>query len=303
MKMPQDPFVSVIIPAYYSAGTVCGCLDALRLQTYRSFEAIVVNSSPEPETERLVRSRYPEVRFEQHPVRLLPHAARNRGVALARGDLFVFTDPDCEADPCWLERLVSASGQGCQALVGAMDFGVNSLWEQAIHLVKFHWLLPGLPAGTKFCAPTANAVYSRQLWEQIGPFPGDFYAADGILSYRAALAGHPPRFIPSAIVHHHHLNTAIDLVRQRFNRGKDYAHARLYQMGKPGLFCWLRLIFSWLTLPLVLVRALRDAAQGHQLRSYLLTLPIQAFGHGSWAVGESWGALEVLFRHGEPGAK
>jgi O-antigen biosynthesis protein len=303
MNTPQRPVVSVIIPAYYSAGTISGCLDALRLQTYRSFEVIVINSSPEPETEYLVRRRYPEVLFKQHPARLLPHAARNQGVALARGDLLVFTDPDCDADPCWLERLVLASGQDCQALVGAMDLSGNRLWEQAIHLIKFHWLLPGLTAATRFCAPTANAAYSRQLWNRIGPFPGDFYAADGIMSYRAALAGHPPRFVSSAVVRHHHLNPIMDLVLQRFSRGRDYARAQLCRMGKPDLFCWLRLIFSWLALPLVLVRALCDASQGHWLRPYLLTFPIQALGHGSWAFGESWGALELLFRNDEPGVK
>jgi len=303
MNMLQQPFVSVIVPAYYSAETICGCLDALRLQTYRSFEVIVVNSSPEPETERLVRGRYPEVLFEQHSVRLFPHDARNRGVAAARGDLFVFTDPDCEADTHWLERLVLASGQGSQALVGAMGLGSDRLWEKAIHLVKFHWLLPGLTARTRFCAATANAVYSRQLWSRIGPFPDGFYAADGILSYRAALAGYPPRFVSDAIVRHHHLDSAIGLLRVRFSRGRDYARAQLSLMGTPELSRWLKLIFSWLALPLVLLRALCDAFRAHWLRSYLLTFPIQVLGHGSWAVGESWGALEMLFRHDAPGAK
>ena len=304
MNTPERPLVSVIIPAYHSASTIPGCLDALRRQTYGSFEVIVVNSSHEPQTESLVRSRYPEVRFEQHPARLLPHAARNRGAALARGDLFVFTDPDCDADPCWLEQLVLAFGEDCQALVGAMDLSGHSLWEQAIHLVKFHWLLSGLAAGPKFCAPTANAAYTRRLWDRIGPFPGGYYAGDGILSYRAASAGHAPRFVPSAIVRHHHVDPAMDLARQRFRRGRDYAHAQLLEMGAPGLSGWLRLIFSWIALPLVLIRAERNASRCGLLRPYLLTLPIQAAGHGLWALGECCGALELLARRCRPvGAK
>ncbi len=304
MNAPQRPLVSVIIPAYYSATMIPGCLDALRRQTCRSFEVIVVNSSPETQTESLVRSRYPEVRFEQHPVRLLPHAARNRGAALSRGDLLVFTDPDCDADPRWLEQLVSAFGEDCQALVGAMDLSSHSLREQAIHLVKFHWLLCGLGDGTRFCAPTANAAYTRRLWDRIGPFPGGYYAGDGILSYRAVLAGHAPRFVPSAVVRHHHLEPAMYLVRQRFSRGRDYARARLVEMGVPGVTGWLRLIFSWAALPLVLVRAERDASRCGWLRPYLLTLPVQAAGHGLWELGESCGALELLVRRfGPAGAK
>jgi glycosyltransferase involved in cell wall biosynthesis len=304
MSAPQRPLVSVIIPAYYSAGTIPACLEALRRQTCRSFEVIMVNSSPESHTESLVRRQYPEVQFEQHPERLLPHEARNRGAALARGDLFVFTDPDCDADPCWLERLVSAFKEDCQALVGAMELSSHSLWEQAVHLIKFHWLLCGLGPGTKFCAPTANAAYTRRLWVRIGPFPDGYYAADGILSYRAALAGHPPRFVPSAVVRHRHLDPAISLFRQRFSRGRDYARAQLCAMGEPGLSAWLRLIFSWAALPLVLARAGRDASRCGWVRPYLLTLPVQAVGHGLWEFGESCGALELLVRRCRPaGAK
>jgi GT2 family glycosyltransferase len=303
MNTPPRPVVSVIIPAYFSGDTISECLDALRRQTYRLFEVIVVNSSPDPQIESLIRSRYPEVRFAQHPVRLLPHAARNLGAAMARGDLFVFTDPDCNADPCWLERLVSASGQDCQALVGAMDLNGNKLWEQAIHLTKFHWLLPGLKSEAKSCAPTANAAYTRELWDRIGPFSGGYYAGDGILSHRAALAGRPPRFVPSAVVHHHHLDSVTAFVLQRFNRGRDYAHAQLREMGAPDLFCWLRLVFSWAALPLVLVRALRHASQCGWLRPYLLTFPIQVLGHGSWALGESWGALGLFLRQDKQGTK
>ncbi len=294
MNNPPIPFVSVIIPAYYSMRTLPGCLDALRNQTYRNFEVILINSSPETQTETLVRIRYPEVRFEQHAGRLLPHAARNRGVELALGSLLVFTDPDCSADPHWLEQLVLASEHGGQVLVGAMDLDSRSLWEKAIHLIKSHWLLPGLPAGFKFCAPTANAAYSRRLWETIGPFQGNYFAGDGILSHRAAMAGHAPRFVPCAIVRHHHNNSAVDLVRQRFLRGRDYAHAQLRAMAPPGLSDWLRLCFSWAALPMVLLRAGRDARRSGWLRPFLLTLPIQAIGHGLWALGESFGALEMI---------
>ena len=304
MNDPQVPFVSVVIPAYYSVSTLSGCLNALRKQTYRSFEVILINSSPEQTTETLVRTRYPEVRFEQHAGRLLPHAARNRGVELARGDLLVFTDPDCSADPHWLEQLVLASGESGQALVGAMDLDSSDLWEKAIHLIKSHWLLPGLPAGIKRCAPTANAAYSRKLWEKIGPFKGDYFSGDGILSHRAALAGHAPRFVPFAIVRHRHLNSAMDLVRQRFLRGRDYARAQLCDMAPPGLYDWMRLVFSWAALPIVLMRAGRDALHSGWLRPFLLTLPVQAIGHGFWSLGESFGAIEMIWKRvGQAGEK
>jgi len=268
----------------------------LRRQTWRDFEAIVVNSFPGQDTAQLVRSSYPEVQFQQSPVRLLPHAARNRGVELARGDLLVFTDHDCEAEPDWLERLAEAFGEGSQTLVGSMELRNRNWWEQGVHLLKFHWLLSGLPAGHKRFAPTANAAYGRSLWNRIGPFPNDYYASDGILSVRAARAGHPPRFVPSAVVRHQHLDRPMQLWAQRFVRGRDHAHAQLEMMGAPRLSTWLKLLFSWVALPLVMIRAGRDAFRCGWTAAYWLTFPIQAAGHELWAIGETCVALDLLAR-------
>jgi glycosyltransferase involved in cell wall biosynthesis len=50
--------------------------------------------------------------FVHETARLLPHDARNRGAELAGGDVFVFTDPDCVAEPDWLERLLTHHANG-----------------------------------------------------------------------------------------------------------------------------------------------------------------------------------------------
>jgi O-antigen biosynthesis protein len=289
------PCISVIIPAYHSIATLSGCLDALRRQTWRSFEVILVNSSQEPDTERLVRTMYPEVRFEQSPLRLNPHEARNLGVELAQGELLVFTDPDCEAEPEWLAVLWQAFSEGRQAVVGAMDLLSPNWWEQGIHLLKFHWLLRELPPGTRKCAATANAAYGRRLWSRIGPFPPVHFASDGIVSHRAEQAGSPPWFLPSAVVRHRHLAAPKELWVQRFERGRDYAHARLEAMSPPSLATWLHLLGGWAALPWVVIRAARDAFRCSWGKACLVTLPVQAAGHFLWALGESYGAVESLF--------
>lgn len=69
----SHPEVSVIIPAYYSDGTVCACLAALERQTFPDFEIIIVDSTPDGRTSSLVKGRFPRVRVYQHPHRLLCH--------------------------------------------------------------------------------------------------------------------------------------------------------------------------------------------------------------------------------------
>jgi len=299
--MSQDPRISVIIPAYESVGTLPACLDALRRQTLRASEVIVVNSSEEDQTAAVVRRDFPEVIFEQSPARLLPHAARNLGVELATGDLLVFTDPDCEADEHWLEILSIAIDAGHECLVGAMDVKRGDWWQTGVHLCKFHWLLPGLPARTRVHAPTANACYARSLWNRIGPFAGDVFAGDGLLSVRAALAGHAPRFVPAAIVKHHHELAPLALCWQRFTRGREYGWVRIQRERGTALRTWLSLLASPASLPWVMARAGRDAVRAGWLRAYLATFGIQAVGHLLWAVGESCAALGVVSSLPAPG--
>ena len=295
MKMESTPRVSVIIPAYFSFSTIAASLTSLKKQSFQNFEVIVVNSSPEDLTKRTVQECYPEALFVQSPVRLLPHAARNSGVEHAQGELLVFTDPDCEADPEWLKNLVAVFDSGKEALTGAMGFAGSGWLETGIHLCKFHWLLPGLESEGKQCAPTANAAFSRRLWQKIGPFPGDIYAGDGVVSWRALQQGHLPFFVPEAVTRHHHKESLKELCRQRFLRGRDYAYAQITVMGKSTALDWLRLTFSWSAAGLVLLRAGRAAFRVGWGREFLLTLPVQFLGHCLWALGESCGALLLLF--------
>src|SRR5579862_8855979 len=183
---PAAPLVSVIVPAYYSHLTIEAFTGGLRRQTFTDFETIVVNSSPEVETRRIVAASLPSARFEQSPRRLLPHAARNRGVDLAHGRLLVFTDPDCVAEPGWLQALVAASQGGRGVVVGAMGVTGDSVYERAVHLCKYSSWLPGGPERSQTIAPTANVLYTREVWEVLGPFQADSFSGDTLHSWRAA---------------------------------------------------------------------------------------------------------------------
>ena len=291
--MSASPRVSVVIPAYHSHATVEACLAALRRQTRPPDEIIVVNSSPEQTTAAIVQGKYPEVIFEQSPVRLLPHAARNRGVELATGDVLVFTDPDCVAEPDWLAAILAGltTGRGC--LVGAMAVQRDTWWQVGVHLCKFHPLLPKLTPGARLHACTANACYTRALWDRIGPFPATVFCGDGVLSWRAAQAGEAPHFVPGAVVKHEHDFGVMNLCKQRFRRGREYGRVRMELNPTVRLRVWLSLILSPAALPWVMARAARDAHRAGWTARFLSTAPIQLLGHLLWALGEASAALTL----------
>jgi GT2 family glycosyltransferase len=285
--------VSVVIPAYHSHQGIASCLDSLRAQTFRDFEVLVVNSSPEEKT-AAVLAHYPEVRFEQSPSRLLPHAARNRGAARASGQILVFTDPDCVTPPAWLGALVAGVDAGHQAVGGSMDLAGRGWFPTGIHLCKFSWALPGTPAGPRAILPTANCAYSRKLWDEIGPFDGSRFSADAILSWKAARAGYPPRFEPKAVVYHTHEGGWRALWRERVSRGCDFAEARMQHEEWTSWRAAAYLVGTPLLLFLLVGRAAIDSLRSGWLVRFLATLPVQIAGQLGWLLGEARAYCERL---------
>ena len=300
--IPLRPRVSVILPAYYSQDTIEACLDGLQTQTFRDFETILVNSSPEGRTGQIVTTRFPEVVFVQSPVRLLPHAARNYGVSLARGDLLVFTDPDCCARPYWLARIVEAHDAGHPVVGGSMGL-VSPRWlECGIHLCKFFWLLTGLPAGPRQVICTANASYSRAVWEIIGPFDGNLFTGDAMLSMRAAAQGFQPWFEPRAIVEHRHEGNLSFYWHQFLMRGREFAgaRARLEEWSRWRAAAYFALLPGLILL--VLMRAGRHALRSGWGLQFVLTLPIQFVCRLAWSLGEARTHWTLVLRGGASGS-
>ena len=114
--------VSVVIPLYNKAPHVGRALRSVSAQTFRDFEVIVIDDGSTDGGAREVEAHGDE------RVRLItqenagPGAARNRGVAEARGELLAFLDADDEWLPTFLEegvRALDASG----ADVATVTFG------------------------------------------------------------------------------------------------------------------------------------------------------------------------------------
>ena len=289
-----SPRASVVVPAYHSDGTIGDALDALRAQTFGDFEVVVVSSSPEERTGRVVRERFPQATFEQSPERLLPHAARNRGVELARASLLAFTDPDCVAAPDWLERLVAANASGHGLVVGAMALRGGSAYERAVHLVKYaHWL-PGTPEGPRQIAPTANALYAREVWDAVGPFRGDSFSSDTVHSWRAARLGFRPWFEPRAVVAHVHGGDMRSFLRERRSRGEDFARMRMRDEGRSRAWAAAHLAALPAIPFLELIRLGRSAVRAGWARDFAATAPLQLAANAAWALGEAHAHADVV---------
>src|SRR6058998_485820 len=102
------PMVSVIVPAFNAERTIGDCLAALLAQDYppERLEIIAVDNRSTDRT---------AAHMCHYPVRVVAerrvqssYAARNTGLAEARGSVLCFTDADCLPEPGWARTLVAA---------------------------------------------------------------------------------------------------------------------------------------------------------------------------------------------------
>lgn len=290
------PVVSVLVPAYRSEATLPLFLDSLRAQVWRDFEVIVVDSSPEDLVSAVVAG-YPEVRLRRSPRRLLPHQARNEAALLARGEILVFTDPDCRAAPDWLERLVSWQQRGYAVVGGAVEH-LPGWWNTAVHHAKYAWWLSGGSAGERPEIPSANASFSRSAWERVGPFRGDRFAGDSEISWRVRDAGIPIWFDPDAVVTHLDHVRPPAFFRERFARGKDFGFVRGPARGWGRWQYAARLLTAPAGPLLMTARAGRYARAAHRTAAWTMTLPLQAAANSLWCAGEFATHARLLFSNG-----
>ena len=295
--MDGRPRVSVLVPAYHSHETLPVFLDSLRNQRFRRFEVIVVDSSPQDLVTPLLE-RYPEMRLHRHDGRLLPHQARNVAASISCGDILVFTDPDCRAEPDWLERLVEWHSQGRPAAGGAVAHEPG-WWNAAVHFAKYPWWLPGGRAGERPEIPTANASFSRRVWEEVGPFQGDRFAGDSHFSWRLHDAGYRVWFDPAAIVTHLDHVRPRAFMRERFARGRDFGALRGETRRWTRTMYALRLLAAPLAPLVMTARNARYAAAAGQIGGWISSLPIQLLGNTLWCAGELTAHLRAL-RHPKP---
>jgi glycosyltransferase involved in cell wall biosynthesis len=104
----MTPAVSVIVPTYNYARFLPAALDSALGQTFRDFEALVIDDGSTDDTPEVVRPYLADPRVRYHRVANGgPARARNVGLGLARAPLVAFLDADDLWLPAKLERQVA----------------------------------------------------------------------------------------------------------------------------------------------------------------------------------------------------
>jgi glycosyltransferase involved in cell wall biosynthesis len=227
--MSGVPRVTVIMPVLNEARRVSACLDALAAQEGApSFEMIVVDNGSHDPTPDLVRSHGIGARLETEPARG-PYAARNTGIAAARGEIVAFTDADCLPDRRWLAEGVAAMDAGADLAGGRvvqMGSANPTVWER---YDRATYLDQDLYIRIENFAATANLFVRAKVFADLGGFVPQLTASgDQELCRRAVRAGYRLVYAPECRVLHHPRTTFKDTWALHRKLGMGFAELARY---------------------------------------------------------------------------
>jgi glycosyltransferase involved in cell wall biosynthesis len=207
--------VSVVIPAYNAADTIGRALDSVAAQTAPPAEVIVVDDGSTDGTAAVVAARTDlPIRLLASPGRGGAAAARNLGIAAARGEFIAFLDADDEWTPDKLARqlavIVPASRMSfvaCRSFEYAHDGSPIGPVHPDVPVVTGPEAWRTLLAATFVSTPCVLA--RRSVLQAIGGFDQTLpIAEDQDLWIRLALAGEVG-FVDDVLVRVHERPTSL----------------------------------------------------------------------------------------------
>ena len=208
--------LSVIVPAHNAAATLQRALSALEEQDLgEAYEVIVVDDgSTDGTTEIAARAKGVTLLRQGN---LGAAAARNHGVAAARGELLAFTDADCFPDRRWLSAGSAAARRHdlIQGRVSPDPSARRGAFDRSLSVERPTSLYQ-----------TANLFVRREAFERVGGFerltgsPGERpFGEDVLFGWRVRRSGGSAAFCPEAIVYHAvFLRRAIEFVLEHWRR-------------------------------------------------------------------------------------
>lgn len=217
------PEISVIVVNWNGKHFLEECLSALRRQTFRDFETILVDNGSQDGSVEYIRAQFPEVRLVALPDNLGFTGGNIAGYELAGGELIVLLNNDTEAHSGWLEEIHKGSVAYPEAGSFAskmMYFGERKRIENCgfevgiggttMDLGRDELDGPGWACSRRVFGACGGAVaYRRRMLENIGFLDPDFFMIyeDVDLSFRAQLRGYECVYIPGAVVYHRYRAT------------------------------------------------------------------------------------------------
>ncbi len=192
------PRVSVIMPAYNAAPFISAAVNSVLAQTYTDYELIVIDDGSTDDTLTVLSEKFDlltgRIRCQSQPNQGVA-VARNRGLALARGELIALLDADDFFLPDKLTQQVAICDRHPQA--GIVNSGFRVVDAAGVTITDVTWwtAMPKLDyfTWTLYKPVLPSAMMFRRRWiDRVGGFDSRFPPAEDLdLTMRLVAAGCP----------------------------------------------------------------------------------------------------------------
>ena len=181
-KAPPNELVSVIIPVYNGERFMPDAVANVHEQAYQPLEIIIVDDASTDSTPQLLAALADQVTIVRLGSNQGPAAARNAGLARARGSIVAFLDVDDLWPPDRLGAMVACFRQhpACGVVRGYVR--ISQPQDRANAALRYSSAILGPWIG--------SAIYRKEIFDLIGAFdPGLRYGEDLDWFFRAREQG------------------------------------------------------------------------------------------------------------------
>ena len=249
------PRISVVVPTNFARPEqLLRCIEHLKELDYPDYEVIIVDNRPD---DGCPLAEFPAVRVVRESVPGIS-AARNRGIAVATGEIIAFTDDDVKVNRLWLralgERFASEPEVACVSGVvipleletpaqvmyeqfgSGLDRGLTPLTfersgrfqimrrEQGTgsQRVGSLYMMGEFGQGSNFAFRSVVLRAMGGFDEALGIGTPTYGGEDLAMLVELLMTGHRLAYEPGAIIHHTHRATIEELERQMYGYGVGF---------------------------------------------------------------------------------
>ena len=287
--------VSIIIPTRNRKDSLKECLLSLTHLDYpqNKYEVIVIDDGSTDGTEDMIIEIRDSLTYTFHYGRLKEKkgvsSARNLGMQITKGQIFVFADDDCLFEKGWLTNLLNGFNSPKVGAVGGLDRTPEdaTIFSKCVDYLFTSFIgTGGLRRGEglrvgRYYPKGCNMAVLREAVDCVGEFDEHLVPGEEIeFGYRIEKAGYKIRFVPGAFVWHKRRTSLRALLQKMFKIGYTRVvlarkHRGLLQIGHMIPLFGILTVFSLLILSLIFPYAFKVLII--ILSIYLLTLLISGF--------------------------
>ncbi|MDB6165765.1 MAG: Rhamnosyltransferase [Lacunisphaera sp.] len=234
------PAVSIVMRSYNEAWALKGTLAALKIQTFRNWELIVIDSGSTDGSVELIRAANPRHLVQIQPHEYHPPRVMNLGMRLASANWVIFLNADCTpTNAHWLAPLVRSLRDPDVAAVYGRQVPRPDC--AAVFAADYDRCFGPRRASAKWdhFFSMASSGVRKDIWELRGFNEAMQYSEDDEYTRWARARGYQVLYVPESVAMHSHNYTPAQAWKRTFGEGR--ALAAVWE-GNPGEFNFPRTV-------------------------------------------------------------